>query len=923
LSCLREVIPVPSTVVTFRSVLLAWLLAWAGVAAALGQTATFTASSNALNPAGGTVVFSFASSYSGTALYTLNVALPAGWRYLSGTGEPSFKPEPNAESQPGSPLSWLNQAPSAGPVAFSFTVSYPAGLTTATVTPGFVFRQNGQRVDVTPPPIVFGSAPVIGTHPTSQTVGAGSNVTFGVAATGSATLTYQWRKDSVPLAGATAATLSLTGVSAANVGAYTVVVSNDLGSVTSNAASLSLASAPPSGGGGGGGGGVVIPPPSPNPSAPVIVQQPTGRSIFVGQSTTFTVVADTPVTSGGDGTPRFTYQWRKDATALAGATNASYTISAAALADAGTYTVVVTNSAGSATSAGAKLEVTVAPAFAIVTPPVSQTVDEGARAAFTVVASGVGPITYQWRKNSVAIPGATSATFTLAAATATDAGNYTVVVTQPGTTALTSVAATLTVRPAVYAGSYFGSFASGGAFALLVRSNQTGVFLGYATGSQTAFVARDVSVDSAGRLHFTTLASTSSSAVVAAAAVEYVVDATLTSTGTLTGSVAGLTALNATRSASTGVAQSVAGFYQAGAANSSSTSYAIVSPAGQAFVLTVAPTATDAGTGTVDATGRLAVTTGSRATITGMLAAATLTASVTTATGEKTDFLGGSDTRIATEKLLNIATRGAVGGAAGEMIAGFVIRGSAPKSVLIRAVGPALGAFGVAGALPAARLELFGGSPALSLATNNGWGNSTAVAAAAARSGAFALTPNSRDASILISLAPGPYTVVVSGDAGASGVALVEVYDASENTAPDQKVVNIASRGNAGSGDNTLTAGFVIAGSIPKRVLIRGVGPALGAFGVPGTLADPELKLINQSGTVIVTNDNWGAPVGAGAADTSQIAAVATAVGAFAYAPGSKDAALLLNLAPGPYTVQLSGAGGTTGAALVEVYEVP
>ncbi|MCX6953881.1 MAG: hypothetical protein NTV51_17160, partial [Verrucomicrobia bacterium] len=247
----------------------------------------------------------------------------------------------------------------------------------------------------------------------------------------------------------------------------------------------------------------------------------------------------------------------------------------------------------------------------------------------------------------------------------------------------------------------------------------------------------------------------------------------------------------------------------------------------------------------------------------------------------------------------------------------------APKSVLIRAVGPALDAFGVAGALPAARLELFGGTPAISLATNNGWGNAAPVAAAAARSGAFALAPNSRDASILISLAPGPYTVVVSGDAGASGVALVEVYDASENAAPDQKVVNIASRGNAGSGDNTLTAGFVIAGSVPKRVLIRGVGPALGAFGVPGTLADPELKLINQPGAVIATNDNWGTPASATAADAAQIAAAATAVGAFAFAPGSKDAALLLNLAPGPYTVQLSGVGGAAGVALVEVYEVP
>ncbi|MCX6953869.1 MAG: hypothetical protein NTV51_17100, partial [Verrucomicrobia bacterium] len=219
------------------------------------------------------------------------------------------------------------------------------------------------------------------------------------------------------------------------------------------------------------------------------------------------------------------------------------------------------------------------------------------------------------------------------------------------------------MRPAVYAGSYFGSFATGGAFALQVRANQTGVFLGYATGSQTTFVVRDVTVDSTGRLRFTALANAAASPTIAAAAVEYVVDATISSTGALSGSVSGLTTLSATRAASAGVAQSVAGFYQAGAANSSSTSYAIVSPAGQAFVLTVGPTATDAGTGAVDASGRLTVTTGSGATVTGTLSAATLTASVTGPTGAKTDFLGGSDSRVATEKLLNIATRGAVGGA--------------------------------------------------------------------------------------------------------------------------------------------------------------------------------------------------------------------------------------------------------------------
>jgi hypothetical protein len=256
------------------------------------------------------------------------------------------------------------------------------------------------------------------------------------------------------------------------------------------------------------------------------------------------------------------------------------------------------------------------------------------------------------------------------------------------------------------------------------------------------------------------------------------------------------------------------------------------------------------------------------------------------------------------------------------MIAGFVIRGDAPKAVLLRAVGPGLTAFGVTGALSAPRLELFNAS-GTSLGINTGWGSATDISTAAARAGAFALVATSKDAALLVSLSPGAYTAVVSGVAGATGVALVEVYDVSEGATPAQKVVNIASRGAAGSGDNTLTAGFVISGTVPKRVLIRGVGPTLGSFAVPGTLADPQLTLYTQAGTVIATNDNWSTPANASAADAVQLASAAAAVGAFAYTPASKDAALLLYLAPGPYTAQVGGVANTTGAALVEVYEVP
>ena len=881
--------------VKFRHLFLALVLLVVARSTGLAQTATLTPNAAMLNAAGGQVTLTWTAAFTGTAIYDLTVLLPAGWSYVSGSGEPSIKPTPGQTGE----LGWATINLATNSATFAFTAAYPAGLTSATITSVFGLRPaTGSRITVTLGPVVLGGSPVIATPPTSQIATAGTNVALSVTATGTAPLTYEWRKDGALVVGATNAVLTLTSVTAASAGNYTAVVTNTFGSTTSAAASLAVTTTP-------------LPP---TVIAPSITQAPTNRSVATGASATFAVVAA--------GTAPFTYQWRKNGVTIVGASAATYSIASAAVADAGSYSVVVTNSAGAITSTAAILEVAAPAPPVIATPPAAQTVGQGEAATFTVVASGAGPFTYQWRKNGVVLPSATAATLSWSVLSAADAGSYTVVVTGPGGS-VTSGSASLVVRPPNYAGSYFGTFATGGSFALQVRADYSAVFLGYASGSQATFITRDVAVDSAGRFRVSTFVTTPSSARVAAATIEYTVDATVSAAGSLTGSVNGATALTATRSAATGVSQTVAGFYQAGAANSSATSYAIVGPAGQAFVLTVTPAGTDAGTGTVDAAGRLTVTTAAKATFAGTLgtANATLSATVTTATGSKLTFIGASDTRVAIEKLVNIATRGAVGGSAGEMIAGFVLRGDAPKAVMIRAIGPALGGFGVAGALTAPRLELF--RDATALLFNTGWGNSTDIAAAAARVGAFALAPNSKDAVLLVSLPPGAYTAVVSGDGGTAGVALMEVYDVSENSMPTQKVVNIASRGFAGSGDATLTAGFVISGTVPKRVLIRGVGPTLGGFGVAGTLADPQLKLFDQPGAMIATNDDWGTPVTTAAADAAQIAATASAVGAFAFAPNSKDSALLLNLAPGPYTVQLSGAGTTAGAALVEVYEVP
>jgi hypothetical protein len=117
------------------------------------------------------------------------------------------------------------------------------------------------------------------------------------------------------------------------------------------------------------------------------------------------------------------------------------------------------------------------------------------------------------------------------------------------------------------------------------------------------------------------------------------------------------------------------------------------------------------------------------------------------------------------------------------------------------------------------------------------------------------------------------------------------------------------------SGSSTLTAGFVVSGNAPEQVLIRGIGPTLAQFGVTGVLASPQLVLFDGSGNKLATNSGWGG--------SAALTNVFTQVGAFALPAGSNDAAMVMTLAPGPYTAEVSGLNGSSGVALVEIYEVP
>ena len=173
---------------------------------------------------------------------------------------------------------------------------------------------------------------------------------------------------------------------------------------------------------------------------------------------------------------------------------------------------------------------------------------------------------------------------------------------------------------------------------------------------------------------------------------------------------------------------------------------------------------------------------------------------------------------------------------------------------------------------------------------------------------------SSKDSALLFTLNNGAHTTGLVRPNGTTGVALTEIYDT--DTTPDSRLINVSARMNVSAGEGTLIAGLVIAGNAPKTVLIRGVGPALALFGVSGVLADPQISVVSGT-TQLASNDNWETgPIAA-----AQLSAMCAQVGAFALPAGSKDAALLITLQPGAYTVVLTGVGNTAGVALIEVYD--
>jgi acetyl esterase/lipase len=251
------------------------------------------------------------------------------------------------------------------------------------------------------------------------------------------------------------------------------------------------------------------------------------------------------------------------------------------------------------------------------------------------------------------------------------------------------------------------------------------------------------------------------------------------------------------------------------------------------------------------------------------------------------------------KQLVNVSTRSKVGTGEDVMIGGFIVAGSDDKRVVLRGIGPSLGAAGLMGLLSDPVLELYDDSANL-VASND---NRVAIPGIP-----NPLLPVNANESFLTAVLPaGRYTVVLHGQGVGTGLGLVELYDQNPTIST---VSNISTRGSAGTGDDDMIGGFIVGGTDPTSVLVRALGPSLAPFGIGSPLPDPVLDLHDGNGSLIFSNDDWSS-------DQRQ------AIAATGLAPtDNRESAILATLQPGSYTAIVHDANGATGVALVEAYDL-
>jgi hypothetical protein len=398
----------------------------AGVAIAGASSSTYTTPATATADSGSlfTVTVTDAEGTATSGPATLTVITPA-------PGLPTITNQPASQTVTAGQIATFNvTATGIGPLIYQWYKggAAVAGATSSTyTTPPTANADSGSLFTVTvtnaagtvtstPATLTVITAPIIVTPPANQTVSAGQTASFTVVATGTAPITYQWFKNGTAIGGATSSSYTTPTTVAGDSGSlFTVTATNTAGTATSTPATLTVT------------------------TAPVITSQPVNQTVNAGQTATFNVAAA--------GTGPLTYQWFKGGVAIGGATSSAYTTPAAVVGDSGSiFTVTVTNTAGSVTSAPASLTVNTPPV--ITNQPANQTVNPGQTATFSVTATGSAPLTYQWFKGGAAIGGATSSSYTTPVTALTDSGSvFTVTVTNPAGTA-TSSPASLTVNTA-------------------------------------------------------------------------------------------------------------------------------------------------------------------------------------------------------------------------------------------------------------------------------------------------------------------------------------------------------------------------------------------------------------------------------------------------------------------------------------------
>ncbi len=551
---------------------------------------------------------------------------------------------------------------------------------------------------------------------------------------------------------------------------------------------------------------------------------------------------------------------------------------------------------------------------AITTQPAAVSVASGATAMLNVVATGGAPLTYAWFKEARLVSFGANAGLTVTSANPGDAGAYRVVVSNSAGSAISnSVTLTVTGPGGSGGGAPLPPAPSG--TAPTITTQPTSLLLTAGANATFSVVAAGTAPlryewrKNGRSINNATTASLALPAVKLDDAAVYTVRVS-NSAGSLTSSPASLT-IGAT----------------AGAITTALASQTVNAGAEAKFTVTAAGTGLNYQWKFNGRTIKGATT----ATLTlpnvGVTAAGDYGVTVSISSGP----VGAAAAALAIRtdaRLVNIATRGHVGEDDEILISGFVTRGEGVKKILARAVGPTLGTqFGVAGALATPKLTLYRGSSIVD--SNSTWGGSAAVAAAFTAVGAFPLPTASTDAAILTNLGAGNYSAAVTAPKGQGGVALIEVYDADSGT-PAGELINISTRALVGSEvANTLIAGFAIRGTTSDTVLIRGVGPSLGTlFGMRRALGASHVSVYDSKGVEIAANATWGKSGKGGDNDDrdedkeDDIDDASDRVGAWKFPRGSTDSALLLTLAPGVYSVHVTGVRSATGIAMVEVFEV-